>query len=130
MLGVGPERFKYYSARYGNIGGLKGLEGTRKSHNLILGLAAEVGVIGLSCFALLILVTLRGLIRVRTRDRDGHGDAANMASGFILVITVYLMTGLFAHFSFVRYFWLMVALANSAIVTAEFDAYESKEPHE
>ena len=39
---------------------------------------------------------------------------AAMAVGFILALAGYLATGLFLHFSYVRYFWLMIALADAA----------------
>ena len=37
-----------------------------------------------------------------------------MATGFLMVMVVYMTTGIFLQLSFVRYFWLMLALASAA----------------
>jgi hypothetical protein len=36
---------------------------------------------------------------------------AKMVTGFLLAIVAYLGTALFLHFAYIRYFWLMAALA-------------------
>jgi hypothetical protein len=55
----------------------------------------------------------------RSRDRRME----YLATGFILALACYLATGLFLHFSYVRYFWLVLALAdatsNIGVVTAQ-----------
>ena len=39
-----------------------------------------------------------------------------LCTGFLLSIVTYLTTGIFLHMSFVRYFWMMLALAGAAAV--------------
>ena len=119
ILGVGPGRFKYYSAEYGNQGGLRALDGTREAHSLYPAIAAETGALGLVCFLGILFVTLRDLARVRKRCLLSDQDAANTATGFMLAVVVYMATGLFLHFSYIRYFWLMLALAGSAAYIAD-----------
>lgn len=118
VIGVGPRMFKYYSAEYGNDGGMKGLEGTREAHCLYLGLAADTGVLGIFAFGAMLFVTLRELSKVRRQCLTDDPFMANLATGFILVITAYMTTGIFAHFSYIRYFWVMLALAGSAAYVA------------
>ena len=66
------------------------------------------------CFLAIALITLRGLGRARKRCLHRHPDLANMITAFTLALVAYLATGLALHFSYVRYFWLMLALAGSA----------------
>jgi len=37
----------------------------------------------------------------------------------MLAVAAYMTTGLFLHFSYIRYFWLMLALAGSAAYVAD-----------
>ena len=42
-----------------------------------------------------------------------------MATAYMLSIVTYLTTGIFLHFAFIRYFWLIMALAAAAIYIGE-----------
>ncbi len=81
-------------------------------------IAAEHGALGLVSFLAILFVTFRELSQVRRRLLDDRPDIANLATGFILAIATYLATGLFLHFSYVRYFWLMLALASATAYVA------------
>lgn len=118
VTGVGPGMFKYMSHEYGKVGGLRALEGRREAHCLYLDVAAEHGLPGLLCFLAIPGITLLDLMRTRRRCLIAHRDPeiANLLTGFVLMITAYLTSGIFAHFSFIRYFWLMMALAGAASV--------------
>jgi len=114
IFGVGPGMFQYYAIEYGDKIGIRSLGKDRQSHCLLLDVAAENGILGLLCFLGIVGVTLRDLHRTRKKYLARHPATANMATGFILVLLLYLATGLFLHFSYVRYFWLMLALATAA----------------
>ena len=114
FIGVGPGVFKYYSAQYSKEGGHRALEGTRQAHNLFLGIAADHGVSGLLCYLAVVGVTLRELLQVRKQALRVQPGLAHLVTGFLLAIVVYLTTGIFEHFSFIRYFWLMLGLAGAA----------------
>jgi putative inorganic carbon (HCO3(-)) transporter len=119
LLGVGPGVFELYSREYAGMGtALRALEGNRRAHSLYLELAAEHGLIGLGCFLAMVGLTLRNLARVRRQTLYVRPDTACLATGFLLAIVAYLATGLFAHFSYVRYFWMMLALADAASLVA------------
>jgi hypothetical protein len=64
-------------------------------------------------------MTLRYLARVRKRWIAEEPDLANMATAYMLSIVTYLTTGIFLHFAFIRYFWLIMALAAAVIYIAE-----------
>ncbi|MEW6404340.1 MAG: O-antigen ligase family protein, partial [Chloroflexota bacterium] len=119
MIGVGPGMYRYYSQEYGNkYIGIRMLEGNRQAHSLYLGLAADNGALGLILFLAILYVTLRNLARVRKRYIRSHPELANMATGFMLTVIVYMTTGLFKHMAYVRFFWLMIALAGAASYVA------------
>jgi len=115
VIGVGPGMFRYYSRIYAQKGGLKALEGTREAHCLYLALLAEFGILGTGCLLGAVGLTMRDLFALRRRCLSEDPQMAYMVTGFFLMIVVYLMTGIFAHFSFIRYFWTMMALSTAAV---------------
>lgn len=112
-MGVGPGMFNYYARDYGNEGGLRALEGTRAAHCLYLELAAEHGIPGLCCFLAMVGVSLANLVRMKRWWRGRDKQMEYMASGYILALASYLTTAIFLHFSYARYFWLVLALADA-----------------
>lgn len=115
IVGVGPTMFRHYAQDYCNVGGLRALETEREAHCLYVAVAAEFGTLGLIAFFGAIYVTLRDLSRLRRVSADSHPQLSRLAAGFFFMIVVYLTTGIFAHFSFVRYFWMMMALATACV---------------
>lgn len=69
-------------------------------------------------------MTLRDLARARQATRTLDPMLSALATGFLLSIVSYLTTGLFLHMTFVRYFWLMMALAAATAVVAMARARE------
>ncbi|MBC8353572.1 MAG: O-antigen ligase family protein [Planctomycetes bacterium] len=118
IIGVGPAMFRNYSQQYGNLGGLKALETKREAHCLYAGVAAELGTLGLIALFGGVFVTLRDLHRIRVASANSHPLLSRMATGFFFMIIVYLTTGIFEHFSFIRYFWTMMALATACVCIA------------
>ena len=111
-IGVGPGVFKYYSAKYGNDLGLSTLSGTREAHSLYLGIAADLGVPGLICFLAILFLTLHNLVSAHNQWREKQPDLSNIATAFTLSLIAFMTTGLFLHLSYLRYFSLILALAN------------------
>lgn len=130
VVGVGPGMFKYHSQEYGNRLGIRKLTRTRKAHSLYLEVAAESGIFGLLSFLGMIVVTVYGLVSVRRRLLDDPGgpggpgglssvapdsrELACIATGFLLATLAYLASALFLHLSYIRFFYLMLALAGAA----------------
>jgi hypothetical protein len=111
LFGVGPSMFRFYYDTYTDGVGLRAKGGERVAHNLYLELAADTGLLGLGSFLAAVGVTLASLARTRKRCLAQHPELAWLATGFLLAIVSYLATGLFLSPAFVRYFWLMMALA-------------------
>lgn len=125
IIGVGPSMFPYYSQEYGNVGGLKALDTKRQAHCLYAAVAAEFGTLGLIALFGGVFVTLRDLHRVRQACVESHPLLARLATGCFFMIVVYLTTGIFEHFSFIRYFWTMMALATACVCIASRTLQES-----
>ncbi len=115
LLGVGPGQTRFYTAGYGNQFGMKRLEGTRRGHNLYLEELADSGVVGFSVLMVIIGLTLRRLAQLRRRWLAPCPANAELATGLLLSIGMYLATAMFLHLSYQRYFWLLIALGGTAI---------------
>jgi putative inorganic carbon (hco3(-)) transporter len=119
VLGVGPGLFPNYYQDYSELVGLRLQNEDRQAHNLYLSIAAETGLLGVGCFLYILFVTIRNLNRARKRWIVEHPEIANMATAYMLSIVTYLTTGLFLHFAFIRYFWLIMALAGAVMYISE-----------
>jgi len=114
ILGVGPGMYKYFYQTYAQRVGIRVLAGTREPHTLYLGVAAENGLLGVLALGGVILLTLLPLERARRRWASRNPDRSALMAGYFFAVVAYLATGLFLHFAYIRYFWLMMALAGAA----------------
>lgn len=130
VLGVGPGLFPTYFQDEARAQGADRIVGVnREAHNLYLGLAAETGVLGLVAFGGFVASLLGSLARVRrAASRASEPDLAALATGFALAIVTYLTTGLFLHFAYIRYFWLLAALAAAVGMLAAIDGPDAPAP--
>lgn len=119
LVGVGPTLFPTYAIEYGNRGGFRELRTDRQAHNLFLSVAAEQGTIGFVAFFGAFAVTLWELQRARRRSLQVRPAFEPVINSFTLVLLIYLTTGLFEHFSFIRYYWVMLALAAAACTAVD-----------
>ena len=116
LLGVGPGMYTpYYSLDYANELGLRHFTTPRRAHNLYLESAAEIGAIGLGALLAIVAVTLAHLWRARQRWLRRRPELSLWATAFGLSIVGYLVTAIFLHLAYQRYFWLLIALANATI---------------
>lgn len=113
LVGVGPGQFRYYSRHYGERIGLRALAPQRQAHCLPLDVAAENGILGLACLCAVFATACRGLLR-RVNESIGERELQGLAAGYLYMIAIYAATGLFLHFAFIRYFWVMIGLASAA----------------
>ncbi len=119
ILGVGPGMFPYHYRQYADQVGVKTKLTRRRAHCLYLEVAAETGVVGVMCFIAILLVTLRHLAKARGRLTRKRSPQAKIVTAFLLSILCYMFTGLFLHLAYVRFFWLMMALAWAACWVGE-----------
>jgi putative inorganic carbon (HCO3(-)) transporter len=117
ILGVGPDMFPFYYQQYAEIVGILVKNGAaREAHNLYLGVGAELGVIGLVVFLIIAYLTLRMLLLARRRSLIRRPDLERLTTPYLLALMTYYVTGMFLHLSFIRFYWLMLAVAGAAAV--------------
>lgn len=119
IVGVGPGNFRFYYQEYAERVGIRVLNANREAHSLLPGMAAEYGTLGLLSYGAILYVIGRGLMRARKKYRRSHPDVANMATALLLAIITYLTTGLFLHLAYIRFFWVIMALAGALVHLAE-----------
>lgn len=118
LVGVGPGQFKYYSREYGERIGLRALAPERQAHCLPLDVAAENGLLGFACLFGMLGVLIARLTH-RMNALADQPAAQSLVAGYLYMVLTYLTTGLFLHFAYIRYFWLMIGLSDAALcVTA------------
>jgi O-antigen ligase len=129
FLGVGPGMFDREMAAYSQLVGLRNIITTRRAHSLYLGVAAENGLFGLLTLLAILLYTLYRLSQSRRYWLARKNlRLANLSTGFFLAIIGYMVTGFFLHFAYIRYFWLIMALASVASRFDEEDVIVEKQP--
>ena len=115
VIGVGPNQYRNYVQDVGNELGIKRLTETRQAHNLYLDVASNSGLLGFTAIMGIFFLTLRDLNRVRKRWMNDNPELAAIASGFILAIISFLISGLFLHMSYERYLWVILAVAAATV---------------
>ncbi|QDU75744.1 O-Antigen ligase [Bremerella volcania] len=113
ILGVGQGMFPYYAREYGKKSGYSVVHGNWEAHNLYLGIGADSGLLGLSCFLAAIGVVIVRLHRIRRQFLQTNPAVALTATALVFTLLIYLMSGMFLHYSYIRYFWLMFAMASA-----------------
>jgi len=111
VVGVGPGMYKHYSRDYGSRLGLSRVDEEREAHNLILGLAAETGTVGLVAFLMLFGSAVFGTLRILRTEARRRPELAALATGFFASLWIYFMSGLFLHMAYARFFFVVLALA-------------------
>jgi O-antigen ligase len=118
IFGAGPGSYPQLYGQYANEVGLRVKAEYREAHNMVLQIGAENGIVGLIGLFGAIGATLYQCVRARRKWIARRPDLANMVTGLFAAVVAYLTTGLFLHMSYVRYFWLILALAGAAAYLA------------
>ena len=118
LFGVGPGQFPSYYQEYANRVGLEVQLADRQAHTLYLGIAAELGILGLVSFLGILAVTILGLYRVSRAVRRIDPGLAVTLIGLGLSLGAFMLTGLFLHLAYARYAWLVIALAAAGTAVA------------
>jgi O-antigen ligase len=127
LFGVGPGGFPLYYQEYAGRIGIQvhnrqrtganaGEAPQRAAHNIALGLAADLGVVGLGLFLVVMWLAFRGLLRARRRWLSEHRpELADIAGALVVALVGYLAAGAFLSLAFERYLWLLLAMAGAAV---------------
>jgi putative inorganic carbon (HCO3(-)) transporter len=131
LTGVGPGvYFHEYSREYANRLGIRYLESDRRGHSLYLEMAADIGMVGLAAFVAMVGSALVLLHRSRRYWRRLDPERSMLAGSIFFGLIAYLASAAFLHLSYQRYFWIMLALASSAVWALRADEAEGVPEHE
>lgn len=114
ILGVGPGQTNEYTTKYGNEVGYRKLEGDRRAHNMYLEELSDTGLVGFISFMSIVLYAMYQLWQTYQYWIYKRPDVAYTIVSLLLAIIAFLSTGVFLHLSYVRYYWVIIALAGSA----------------
>ncbi len=116
ILGVGPGQTPLHTRAVGNEVGLRVLTTDRRAHNMYLEELADTGVVGFAVFIGIIAYLLWRLWHIAKEAQRAHSnDIYYTMTGLMLAIIVYLTTAVFLHLSYVRYYWILIALSSAAV---------------
>jgi O-antigen ligase len=116
VVGVGMGNFHIYSIR------------EKEAHNAYLEIAAELGVMGLTAYLIVILAPLRSLRRIERQtmgmrsksEREMYWLSASVQAAFI----AYMICSFFAS---IQYLWYLYYTAAYAVALRQIHAAEEKE---
>ncbi len=116
LLGVGVGNYPGQYQQYASELGLEYRAKPREAHSLYVELLAETGLLGLAAFSLLfgsLLLRLNQLRQAASQRHDPH--TASWIASLLLSLITYLAGSIFLHGDYIRYLWLLVSLAVTAI---------------
>jgi putative inorganic carbon (hco3(-)) transporter len=114
LIGAGPGMAPTLYPEYAMVVGGKVRATHRQAHNLYLEAAAETGLAGAMALLTCLALTANGLLKLRERSRGIDSELYEIAGGLLLALILLLMTSLFLHASFIRYFWVLIGLCLAA----------------
>ena len=127
ILGVGVGNYNSYYQTYSRKLGLDSRLTDRSAHNLYLEVAAERGVLGLIVFGSIIIFTLRQAFDTSKKFKQlGNKDFADLADALGISFIAYLITAIFLHDAYPRFFWVLVGICWALPQSAQYFSVQSK----
>lgn len=117
ILGVGTANYLTNYQRYAQLIGIEFRAQARDPHSLYIQVLAETGILGAITFFGLIISLISTLNRTcRAIERSpGLEDWLPWISAIRMSIISYLLTSVILHNAYIRYFWILVAMALAGI---------------
>jgi O-antigen ligase len=117
LLGLGSGNYKPSYQEYAQIVGIETRAEPRDPHSLYIQVLAETGILGFITFMGFVISLLAGLgwARKAMQGKRGYETWLPWVSASRLSIISYLTTSIFLHNAYIRYFWILAALAIVAI---------------
>ena len=124
-FGVGAGNFPVVESRYAaetvNLPAVRFIVDTPKvAHSTYLGLQAELGVVGLGAFLLIVVLALASAARaIRTASAAGDRELEYFARGVLVALVGLLVAAAFGSLEYHKQLWLLLGFATAlAAVTA------------
>jgi O-antigen ligase len=117
ILGVGVSNYPVQYQRYAQLIGIEFRAEARDPHSLYIQLLAETGILGTVTFLGMVFFLLNALGRAGRAIEKVHRleDWLPWLNSIWLAMLSYMLTSVFLHSAFIRYFWLLVAMALAGI---------------
>ena len=117
ILGVGAGNYKPNYQRYAQLIGIEFRTEARDPHSLYVQILAETGILGFVAFLGLFIFLFDALNKAcRDIARSPHlVDWLPWISALRFAILSYLLTSIFLHNAYIRYLWILVAMALTGI---------------
>ena len=117
ILGVGAGNYNTNYQRYAQLIGIEFRADARDPHSLYIQLLAETGLLGTIAF-LGIAFSLFDALNKACRAIEGSPRLADWLpwiSSYRFAILSYLLTSIFLHNAYIRYLWILIAMALTGI---------------
>ncbi|MGE5248935.1 MAG: O-antigen ligase family protein [Bacteroidota bacterium] len=117
LLGLGAANYKPSYQQYAQLIGIETRAEPRDAHSLYIQVLAETGILGFVAFMGLMISLLGALSAARKDVKDNPAFASWLPwlTASRLSIVAYLTTSIFLHNAYIRYFWILAAMAITAI---------------
>ncbi|MBL8100206.1 MAG: O-antigen ligase family protein [Anaerolineales bacterium] len=117
IVGIGAANYALNYQKYAQIIGIETRTEQREAHSLYVEIMAETGILGIISFSGFLLALFRGLSNIKSnlmRTRY-YAEASTYISAVQVSLISYLFASLFLHGAFLRFFWILSALAMALI---------------
>ena len=117
ILGVGAGNYPLNYQHYAQLIGIEFRAEARDPHSLYVQLLAETGILGTIAFFAMMFFLIQSLNKAcRAIELSPHlQDWLPWISAIRLAVLSYLLTSIFLHNAYIRYFWILVAMALAGI---------------
>ena len=117
ILGVGAGNYKPNYQRYAQLIGIEFRAEARDPHSLYVQLLAETGILGTVAFLAMAIFLLDALNKACAAIEKSPrlADWLPWISAYRFAILSYLLTSIFLHNAYIRYLWILIAMALTGI---------------
>jgi len=117
ILGVGTANYPSNYQRYTQLVGIESRARESQAHSLYIQVMAETGILGAITFLGLLYFLFEALNKAcRRLERAPHlHEWLPWINAIRMALISYLLTSLFLHNAYIRYFWILVAMALAGI---------------
>lgn len=127
LLGVGLGNYPVLYQKYAQRVGLELRADARYAHSLYLEVLSETGIIGMTCFIMLLLGALIPSFRwMQLFLSQGMFEDSNMIMALILSFVAYLLASVTMHSVYPRNFWVLIGVVLSIPRVVDFELAEVK----
>jgi O-antigen ligase len=117
ILGVGAANYPTHYQRYAQLIGIEFRAEARDPHSLYIQVLAETGILGTITFfgMVFFLFTALGRAGQAIQKVERFEEWLPWLNAIRLALLSYLLTSVFLHNAYIRYFWILVAMALAAV---------------